>query len=119
MIVWLLAYDLNISHLPILLDREYALSLFSHSEQNKVATKGIWQVYARQRWILPPKMHNYQEHFMRISEMGFFERPGFLDAYLPCAMRFAISQLWISSVSLRHRGRAEGIPRKNMEITPD
>ena len=113
-------YGLDINKLPPLKYNKHGVrTLISHEAQNKVIRQEIWKIYIRHIWIQPreplsPKMLYYKEHFMHFNDLGFIERPRYLDIFLPHALRIVIGQLRVSSHNLEiESGRAAGIIRES------
>ena len=117
MTTWLAEHGIHIDSLPpFQYDADSPYIRLSTVERNQVLRADLTQLHTREIWTpvgLPTKMEHYRQHFLRVTEDGFIQRPRYMDVYMSHAMRVAIGQLRVSSHTLEiEAGRAAGVSRE-------
>lgn len=119
-VTWFTAHGLQIDHLPpYQYDPASPYIRLSRVDRNRVLRYDLLQAHIRDTWIpstgtLPVKMQYYRDHFLRLTEDGFIQRPGYMDVFMSHAMRIAIGQLRVSSHTLEiEAGRAVRVARED------
>lgn len=116
-LAWFTTHGIDIDRLPpSQYDPASPYYRLSRVDRNRVLRCDLVQAHVRDTWMvaaLPTKMQHYRDHFLRLTEDGFIQRPGYMDIFMSHAMRVAIGQLRVSSHTLEiEAGRAGGIPRE-------
>lgn len=99
---WFSEHGLDIDRLPPLhYDEDSPYFSLSLEERNRVLRQDLIQMHNRETWSgpLPTKMQFYGDHFLRFTEYGFIKRPSYMDVHMSHAMRVAIGQIKVSSLS--------------------